>query len=79
MILVTNTHSIVNMENCTLLSPDGKPITADYPLVTCRNCNNDGHKWGREGANGGQLDMNLKNQKWQEYLYILLLLIQMAV
>lgn len=63
MILVTNTHSIVNMENCTLLSPDGKPITADYPLVTCRNCNNDGHKWGREGANGGQLDMNLKNQK----------------
>jgi len=63
MLLVTNTHSIVNMENCTLLDAQGKEIAKDYPLVTCRNCNNDGHNWGREGSNGGQVNINLVQQK----------------
>ena len=62
MFLVTNTHSIVNMEDCTFLDPDGKPLSADYPLVTCRNCNGDGHRWGREGSNGGQVELNLVHQ-----------------
>ncbi len=62
MILVTNTHSIVEMEACTLLDPQGNAIGADYPLVTCRNCNTDGHHWGREGSNGGQIDITLKRQ-----------------
>ncbi|MCD8303399.1 MAG: hypothetical protein LUC86_01020 [Prevotellaceae bacterium] len=63
MILVTNTHTIVNMENCTLLDPDGNALTTDYPLITCRNCNTDGHSWGRAGSNGGQIDVNLTSQK----------------
>jgi hypothetical protein len=62
MFLVTNTHSIVNMEDCTFLDPEGKPLSVDYPLVTCRNCNGDGHNWGREGSNGGQVELNLVNQ-----------------
>lgn len=62
MFLVTNTHSIVNMEDCTFLDPDGKPLSADDPLVTCRNCNGDGHRWGREGSNGGQVELNLVHQ-----------------
>ncbi len=63
MILVTNTHTIVNMENCTLLDPEGNALTTEYPLITCRNCNTDGHSWGRAGSNGGQIDVNLTSQK----------------
>ncbi|MCD7721443.1 MAG: hypothetical protein LUI09_04360 [Prevotellaceae bacterium] len=63
MILVTNTHTIVNMENCTLLDPEGNALTTDYPLITCRNCNTDGHSWGRAGSNGGQIEVNLTSQK----------------
>ncbi len=62
MILVTNTHSEVNMENCTLLDPDGNATPQKYPLVTCRNCNADGHNWGRAGNNGGQVDIRLRRQ-----------------
>ncbi len=63
MFLITNTHSIVNMEGCTFLDKDGKAITQSYPLVTCRNCNGDGRSWGREGSNGGQVELNLTNQE----------------
>ncbi len=62
MILVTNTHTVVNMERCRLLDKDGNAVGSDYPLVTARNCNSDGRQWGREGSNGGQIELNLKNQ-----------------
>jgi len=67
MLLVTNTHSIVNIENCKLLNADGKAISNDDNLVVCKNCNADGggHHWGREGSNGGQVEINLTNQKFQ--------------
>ena len=63
LLLVTNTHSIVNIDNCIFLNAKGVPLASDDPLVTCRNCNGDGHRWGREGSNGGQIEINLKNQK----------------
>ena len=63
LLLVTNTHSIVNIDNCIFLNATGVPLASDDPLVTCRNCNGDGHRWGREGSNGGQIEINLKNQK----------------
>ena len=62
MFLVTNTHSIVNIEHCSLLDSQGKPLDADSPLATCRDCNGDGHNWGRTGSNGGQLELNLTRQ-----------------
>ena len=64
MILVTNTHSIVNMDNCRFLNADGKSYGKDDAFVACRNCNGDGrgHHWGREGSNGGQVELNLTNQ-----------------
>ncbi len=62
MFLVTNTHSIVNMDNCTLLDSKGNEFTSEYPLVTCRNCNTQQRSWGREGSNGGQIEMNVTNQ-----------------
>jgi len=62
MFPITNTHSIVNMEDCRLLASDGKELTKSHALIVCRNCNQDGHNWGREGSNGGQVEFHLKNQ-----------------
>ncbi len=62
MFLVTNTQTVVVCDNCTFLDPQGNPIGEDYPLITCRNCNTDGHNWGREGSNGGQIKFFLEHQ-----------------
>ncbi len=62
MILVTNTHTVVNLTACTFLDPQGNPLTEQYPFLTCRNCNTDGHSWGRPGSNGGQAELNLNGQ-----------------
>lgn len=64
MLLVTNTHSVVNMENCVLLNAAGEAYTKDNALVACRNCNGEegGRQWGKEGSNGGQVEINLVNQ-----------------
>ncbi len=63
MILVTNTHTVVNMEDCTLLDANGEELTSSSPLVTAKNCNTDRRSWGREGSNGGQIELNLKHQR----------------
>ena len=70
MLLVTNTHSIVDISGCTFLAKDGRPLTADDALVVCRNCNADGrgHHWGREGSNGGQVDITLTHQSLTGYV-----------
>jgi len=67
MLLVTNTHSIVNMENCVFLNVEGDSYTKDNAFVVCRNCNGEegGRQWGKEGSNGGQVEINLVNQKLQ--------------
>ncbi len=65
MLLITNTHSVVNMQDCTLLTADGTAPGTDYALVTCQNCNTDHRQWGRAGTNGGQVEINLKSQKLQ--------------
>ncbi len=62
MFLVTNTHSIVTLEETTLLDANGKALSSTYPVVTCKNCNSDGRNWGREGSNGGQVEITLRNQ-----------------
>ncbi len=62
MFLVTNTQTVVVCDRCTFLDPQGNPIGEDYPLITCRNCNTDGHNWGREGSNGGQIAFFLQHQ-----------------
>ncbi len=65
MILVTNTQTVVNLENCRLLDANGQALSQGSPLVTARNCNNDGGaRWGREGSNGGQVQVNLKGQEF---------------
>ncbi len=63
MILVTNTHTVVNMEDCAFLDANGNELTGDSPLVTAKNCNTEGRSWGHEGSNGGQIELNLKNQR----------------
>ncbi len=63
MILVTNTHTVVNMDDCTFLDVHGNALTSDSPLVTARNCNTGGRSWGREGSNGGQIELNIKHQR----------------
>ena len=70
MLLVTNTHSIVNISGCTFLTSDGKPLTQDDAMVVCRNCNTDGrgHHWGREGSNGGQVDITITHQTLTGYV-----------
>jgi len=65
MFLITNTHSVVNIEDCTLLNAHGEPFTSNDALIVCRNCNNDGHRWGQPGSNGGQVEISLKNQQLQ--------------
>ncbi len=63
MILVTNTHTVVNLTGNTFVDGEGKALTKDSEMITLRNCNNDGGaQWGREGSNGGQLELNLKGQ-----------------
>ena len=63
MFLITNTHSRVYIDNCRFLDSDGKELSSKSPLVVCKNCNEDGHRWGREGSNGGQVEITLHNQK----------------
>ena len=69
MILITNTHSIVNMDNCQLLNKEGKALADTDAMIVCKNCNADGgHHWGKEGSNGGQVEVNLTNQRLQGML-----------
>lgn len=56
MFYVTNTDSIINLENVVL-----NPVDGTYLLLVAGNSSSRG--WGTEGANGGIAEFNLINQE----------------